>query len=103
MAAVDSLEIPKPEAEARADGGDPAVGAGLYKTNCANCHGPTALGGDLGPSLAGRAVMNSRAVYDETVHKGLRKMPAFDKVLNASQQHDVFAWLVQVSRDQSRP
>ena len=105
LAAVDSLEIPKTEAEARPDAGDPAAGAGLYKTNCANCHGPTALGDaqGLGPSLAGRAVMNSRAAYDEAVHKGVRKMPAFDKVLNASQQHDVFAWLLQLSRDQAKP
>ena len=54
-------------------------------------------------SLAGRAVLNSRAAYDEAVHKGVRRMPAFDKVLNASQQHDVFAWLLQISRDGAKP
>jgi mono/diheme cytochrome c family protein len=96
LATVDSLEIPKPDDDAGRSSGDPASGAGLYKTNCANCHGLTALGDDLGPSLAGRAVMNSRKAYDEAVHKGVRKMPAFDKVLNASQQHDVFAWLLQL-------
>jgi mono/diheme cytochrome c family protein len=103
LAAVDSLELPKGEAPSGTVAGDPASGAGLYKTNCANCHGPTALGGDLGPSLAGRAVMNSRKAYDEVVHKGLRRMPAFEKVLNASQQRDVFAWLVQLGRDGSKP
>jgi mono/diheme cytochrome c family protein len=105
LAEVVSLEIPQAEAEARSEAGDPAAGAGLYKTNCANCHGPTALGDaqGLGPSLAGRAVMNSRAAYDEVVHKGLRKMPAFDKVLTPSQQHDVFAWLLQISRDHAKP
>ncbi|APW58722.1 c-type cytochrome [Paludisphaera borealis] len=96
LATINSLEIPRPGTAPGPDAGDPAAGAELYKTNCANCHGPTALGGDLGPSLAGRAVLNSRKAYDEAVHKGVRKMPAFDKVLNASQQHDVFAWLLQV-------
>ncbi len=105
LATVDSLEIPRAEVEARSEVGDPAAGAVLYKTNCANCHGPAAQGDaqGLGPSLAGRAVMNSRAAYDEVVHKGLRKMPAFDKVLNPSQQHDVFAWLLKLSRDQAHP
>jgi ubiquinol-cytochrome c reductase cytochrome c subunit len=104
LASIDSLEIPNPDAEPQTAHGDPAIGVDLYKTNCANCHGPDALGGDLGgPSLVGRAVMNSRAAYDEAVHKGVRKMPAFDKVLNASQQHDVFAWLVQQTRERAKP
>jgi ubiquinol-cytochrome c reductase cytochrome c subunit len=103
LAAIDTLEVPKPdpEGEAAAEGGDPAAGERLYKVHCANCHGATALGGDLGPSLVGRAVMNRYAAFDRDVHKGLRRMPAFDKVLDASQRRDVFAWLARLGRDRA--
>jgi mono/diheme cytochrome c family protein len=105
LAAIDTVEAPKPGAEAgpEAAGGDPAAGERLYKVDCANCHGATALGGDLGPSLAGRAVMNSYAAFERDVHKGLRRMPAFDKVLDAAARRDVYAWLVRLGRERSGP
>jgi ubiquinol-cytochrome c reductase cytochrome c subunit len=103
LAAIDTPEVPTADAEGRAaaEGGDPAAGERLYNINCANCHGATALGGDLGPSLVGRAVMNRYAAFDRDVHKGLRRMPAFDKVLDASQRRDVFAWLARLGRDRA--
>jgi ubiquinol-cytochrome c reductase cytochrome c subunit len=103
LAAIDTPEAPKPDAEGEAavERGDPAAGERLYKVHCANCHGATALGGDLGPSLVGRAVMNRYAAFDRDVHKGLRRMPAFDKVLDASQRRGVFAWLARLGRDRA--
>lgn len=40
-------------AEADTTSGDPENGERLFITNCATCHGPGAVGGDLAPSLIG--------------------------------------------------
>jgi len=95
--------VQSPELADRLDGetieGDPAEGQRLYKTLCAACHGPTALGGDLGPRLANRAIIGHAAAYDEIVRKGLRRMPPFETVLNAQQQRDILVWLRDIPRD----
>lgn len=47
-----SALAPTAEADALVDA-DPAKGEQLFISNCATCHGPGAVGGDLGPSLVG--------------------------------------------------
>ncbi len=90
---IDSLEVaigrggPDPPAD------DPARGERLYTANCATCHGPTALGGDQGPSLVGKAILDHPREYDQIVTQGLRRMPGFRLNLNARDQADILAWL----------
>ena len=67
--------------------------AQLYTTNCATCHGPTALGGDLGPSLVSKAVLDHPKEYDQIVRQGRHRMPGFQAVLKGNDQADVLAWL----------
>ncbi len=98
MAAIESPEIVDPDEEP--DEGDPAQGERLYKTLCAACHGPTAIGGDLGPSLANRAIIGHAAAYNEIVREGLRtRMPPFKTVLNDQQQRDILVWLRGLPHD----
>jgi ubiquinol-cytochrome c reductase cytochrome c subunit len=73
--------------------GDAPRGGPLYHQFCANCHGPAAEGGDLGPRLAGRAVLLEEARYHEVVRKGLRRMPGFANALQPGAEIDVLAWL----------
>jgi ubiquinol-cytochrome c reductase cytochrome c subunit len=90
---IDSLERPTPAA-AQADlHRDPSRGERLYATNCANCHGPKALGAELGPSLVDKAILAHPQAYHEVVRKGLRRMPGFQQVLNATQEEDLLSWL----------
>jgi mono/diheme cytochrome c family protein len=90
---VESLEVSHSGREPAPAGGDLTRGGQLYAANCATCHGPTALGGDLGPSLANKAVLDHSREYNQIVHQGLRRMPGFQAILKEHDQADVLAWL----------
>jgi mono/diheme cytochrome c family protein len=90
---VGSLEVPGPGRDAAPANGDPERGARVYAANCATCHGPSALGGDLGPSLAGKAILAHPREYDQILRQGLRRMPGFQAVMKPKDQVDVLAWL----------
>lgn len=89
-----SLELPAPGLPAIADG-NLTSGQRLYAANCANCHGSTALGAELGPCLVGKAILAHPESYHRIVRNGLRRMPGFQSALTASQQEDVLSWLRQ--------
>jgi mono/diheme cytochrome c family protein len=102
LADVVSREILGDPREGTADV-DPANGAQLFKIFCASCHGETALGSDLAPALANRAVLTHVDEYDKQVQFGLRKMPAMGAVLNPEQQRDILGWLRSLPYDQPLP
>lgn len=99
LADVTTREIPGDPHEGTADA-DVANGGRLYTVLCASCHGATAVGTDLGPALANRAVLTHTEDYDKQVRFGLRKMPAMSGVLNAEQQRDILGWLRSLPYDQ---
>jgi mono/diheme cytochrome c family protein len=82
--------------------GDAPRGASLYTQHCAICHGPEGQGGDLGPRLAGRAVLLDDALYHETVRKGRRRMPGFSNVLKPDAEDDLLGWLRSASSARGR-
>ncbi len=90
---VGSLEVPSGRSEPAPASGDLARGERLYAANCATCHGPAALGGDLGPSLVGKVILDHPREYDQIINQGLRRMPGFRLIMNAKDQADVLAWL----------
>jgi mono/diheme cytochrome c family protein len=90
---VDSLEVPSGRSEPTAASGDSARGERLYAANCATCHGHAGLGGDLGPSLVGKAILDHRREYDRIINQGQHRMPGFRLIMNAMDQADVLAWL----------
>jgi mono/diheme cytochrome c family protein len=90
---IDSLELSIDRGGPAPSAGDPARGERLYAANCATCHGPTALGGDQGPSLVGKAILDHSREYDQIVTQGLRRMPGFRLNLNEKDQADILAWL----------
>lgn len=73
--------------------GSPERGAALFAANCANCHGATALGGDLGTNLVEKPVLLTPDEYTTVVREGRRRMPGFKAVLTEDQEDDVLAWL----------
>jgi len=101
LASIESPEIL--DADEAPIEGDPAEGQRLYMTLCSVCHGPTAMGGDLGPSLANRAIIGHAAAYDQIVQNGLRGMPPFETVLNSQQQRDILVWLRGIPHDVEAP
>jgi ubiquinol-cytochrome c reductase cytochrome c subunit len=68
-------------------------GALLYTTHCATCHGPEALGGDLGSCLVEKPVLVRPAEYHEVVRKGRRRMPGFAAALKPDQEDELLGWL----------
>jgi mono/diheme cytochrome c family protein len=90
---VGSLEVPSGRSEPAPPSGDLARGERLYTSNCATCHGPSGLGGDLGPALAGKMILDHPREYDQIINQGLRRMPGFHLILNAKDQADVLTWL----------
>jgi len=89
-----SLELPAPGPPVLPHG-NPAAGERLYAANCANCHGPKALGAELGPCLVEKAILAHPEAYHRVVRDGLRKMPGFRSALTAAQQEDLLSWLRQ--------
>jgi mono/diheme cytochrome c family protein len=90
---VDSLEVRSGRSEPAPVSGDLARAERLYAANCATCHGPAGLGGDLGPALAGKVILDHPREYDQIVNQGLRRMPGFRLIMTAKDQSDVLAWL----------
>ena len=68
---VGSLEVPRPGHDVTPANADLEHGSRVYAANCATCHGATALGGDLGPSLAGKAILAHPREYDQILRQGL--------------------------------
>jgi ubiquinol-cytochrome c reductase cytochrome c subunit len=89
-----SLELPATGLTAMQDG-NPPTGQRLYAANCANCHGPKALGAELGPCLVDKAILAHPEAYHRVVRDGLRRMPGFRSALTAAQQEDLLIWLRQ--------
>lgn len=85
--------MPVPDRDRAPAVGDLAHGAQLYAANCATCHGPTAMGGDLGPTLVSKAILDHPEEYDQIVRQGRRRMPGFQAVMKLKDQADVLAWL----------
>src|SRR5205823_1007656 len=73
--------------------GDATKGAALYQALCANCHGPEALGADLGTNLVEKPVLLDPADYTAAVRDGRRRMPGFKLLLNPKAEADILAWL----------
>jgi mono/diheme cytochrome c family protein len=90
---VDSYEVPRARGTVSVAGGDLARGERLYAANCATCHGPTGLGGDLGPALVGKAILDCPEDYDRIVNQGLRRMPGTRLTLRPKDQAEILAWL----------
>src|SRR5438270_8371287 len=86
-----SLEVPALGPPATPDG-NTASGERLYTANCVNCHGPKALGAELGPCLVGKAILAHPDAYHRIVREGLRRMPGFQSALTAAQQDDLLSW-----------
>jgi ubiquinol-cytochrome c reductase cytochrome c subunit len=89
---AEALALIRPEGP-RAVVGDATRGAALYVTNCAICHGPEGLGGDLGTCLVEKPVLLRPADYHRIVRQGLRRMPGFAAALTPEQEADILTWL----------
>jgi mono/diheme cytochrome c family protein len=100
---IESYEGRTEQAQAIPANVDLAHGERLYAANCATCHGPAALGADLGPALVGKAILDHPADYDRIVNQGLRRMPGTRLIMNAKDQADVLAWLRQRSYPEPSP
>jgi mono/diheme cytochrome c family protein len=74
-------------------------GALLYKSLCANCHGPDARGGDLGTNLVEKPVLFRRDDYLQALRAGRRRMPSYRSVLKPQDEADLLAWLQQRKND----
>jgi mono/diheme cytochrome c family protein len=73
--------------------GDPTRGSTLFSANCATCHGPKALGGDLGTNLVEKPVLLRETEFHEVVRQGRHRMPGFVNVLKPEQEADILVWL----------
>lgn len=77
-----------PDAQARAQGDDPAqveAGQEVFETTCAACHGIDGTGGDLGRDLTGVADEADRAQHIASVTEGKGFMPAQGDQLSAEE------------------
>jgi ubiquinol-cytochrome c reductase cytochrome c subunit len=94
MNLADALATIRPESRTSdLPSGDPARGAPLYVSQCANCHGPDARGADLGPNLVAIPALLRPSDYAEVVRKGRHRMPGFGASLKPQEEANILAWL----------
>jgi mono/diheme cytochrome c family protein len=77
-------------------GGDPGSGATIFAANCAACHGESAEGGAVGPTLVSAALAaKDDDHYRQTILSGVEgtAMPAWSGRLSSQDIEDVIAFL----------
>ncbi len=76
-------------------GGDAKIGAQLYKSNCATCHGPTGVeGGVIGPSLRNERSRMDFATTDSWIKDPEPPMPKlYPQSLTDTQVRDLTAYV----------
>jgi ubiquinol-cytochrome c reductase cytochrome c subunit len=83
--------------------GDPAVGADIFRTNCAMCHNSAAKGGALtrgkfAPPLTG---VTPTHMY-EAMETGPQSMPVFnDQTMDPQSKRDIIAFLTTIEKQPS--
>jgi mono/diheme cytochrome c family protein len=95
LAAVGSAQVPDTQAAAQA-------GAGLYRDNCARCHGTNLEGSKKAPALAGigkKKHWTDEKITDRIQNGEGKKMPPFRDSLSAEQIQQLIAFL----RTENRP
>lgn len=68
-------------------------GEQLYAAHCASCHGPTALGSEVGTNLVEKAILVQPERFRAVVRQGRNRMPGFASVLEERAEDEVLAWL----------
>jgi len=78
------------------EGGDPTSGASAYAQNCAACHGESAQGGPVGPTLVS-AEMKAKddEYYQQVIANGIAgtAMPPWGSRLSTQDIQDIVAFL----------
>lgn len=76
-------------------GGDAKIGAQIYRSNCAACHGPTGVeGGVIGPSLRNENIRMDFDATDSWIKDPEPPMPKlYPQFLNGKQVRDVAAYV----------
>ncbi len=72
--------------------GNAERGKALYNASCVVCHGNDAAG-NIGPKLAGNAMLANDQTFRKTVHEGRHMMPPLKDALTEEQLADILAWL----------
>ncbi|SLM47259.1 protein of unknown function [Nitrospira japonica] len=72
--------------------GNAVRGKELYNVSCVVCHGKDA-GGNIGPRLAGNAILANGQAFRKTVQEGRHMMPPLKDALTDEQIADILAWL----------
>jgi mono/diheme cytochrome c family protein len=76
-------------------GGNATLGAKIFKTSCAACHGPTGVeGGVIGPSLRHESARMDYATVVSWIEDPQPPMPhLYPKVLNSGEVRDLAAYV----------
>ena len=76
--------------------GDVQAGRETFANQCARCHGPSAAGTTVAPSLVDVFERHTVEEIQDTIRQGRGGMPAFGPILDDQEIDDVTAFLAQV-------
>ena len=68
--------------------------AAIFRTQCANCHGPEGDGAELGTRLIGRPILTRPDQFAQFIESGRGRMPAFGHTIAASDIQGLRRWLL---------
>lgn len=80
-----------------------ALGGELFRTNCAQCHGATAVGGALSEGRHAPSLMNAEALrLYEAMISGPQAMPLFaDSTLSMQDKQQIIAYVAELQKNES--
>jgi ubiquinol-cytochrome c reductase cytochrome c subunit len=80
-----------------------ALGGELFRTNCAQCHGASAVGGALSEGRKAPSLMDSNAKHlYEAMVSGPQSMPVFaDSTLSVEDKQNIIAYVAELQANKS--
>lgn len=96
MDAAELITIVEEKLDMDANASRSELGAALYASYCASCHGPERKGSDVYPTLVGIGSRLSREVIYDKIMNGVGMMPGYASIFDEAQKEAIIAFMLEL-------
>ncbi len=88
-----SLEHQNDEGGVNSLSGNRERGQRLFVEHCGKCHSENARGGEVGPNVVNRPILDRWTDFRVLLREGRNRMPSFKQALDRDMERDILWWL----------